>query len=179
MNEGGGKINIDELKLKEYQPVSYMSGQGESGGKVKKIRKPRIKKLKETIDENIKKAQIKVENIGAGLTGGKKKVINRKIPKKNFFMEGGLLFNNPIVEVPVQKHDYKLLERPIGGGLTGGLDLTQSKEPKMKKEKEPKIVKSSSSIMKRADIVKKIMKEKGLKMIDASRFVKENGLFKK
>jgi hypothetical protein len=32
--------------------------------------------------------------------------------------------------------------------------------------------------MKRAEIVKKIMKEKGLKMIEASKYVKEKGLYK-
>ena len=31
--------------------------------------------------------------------------------------------------------------------------------------------------MKRADIVKKIMEEKGLKMIDASKYVKANNLY--
>lgn len=31
--------------------------------------------------------------------------------------------------------------------------------------------------MKRSEIVKKIMKEKGLKMIEASKYVKENNLY--
>jgi hypothetical protein len=32
--------------------------------------------------------------------------------------------------------------------------------------------------MKRAEIVKKIMKEKNMKMIEASKYVKENNLYK-
>jgi hypothetical protein len=41
----------------------------------------------------------------------------------------------------------------------------------------PKKVKGKKSISDRAKIVKQIMQEKGLKMIEASKYVKEHGLF--
>jgi hypothetical protein len=36
---------------------------------------------------------------------------------------------------------------------------------------------TGKKINKRAEVVKKIMKEKGLKMIEASKYVKENNLY--
>lgn len=54
------------------------------------------------------------------------------------------------------------------------------KEPKAPKEpKEGGRRKSSGKVNKRAEIVKSVMKDMGLKMTDASKYVKEKGLYKK
>jgi hypothetical protein len=58
------------------------------------------------------------------------------------------------------------LERPIGGAKV-----------KVKLIKKPVV--DTVVGVKRSDIVKKVMKDKGLSMIEASKYVKSNGLYKK
>jgi hypothetical protein len=72
--------------------------------------------------------------------------------------------------------------RKAGGAKTAGVGTYTKtpKEPKAKKEpKEGGRRKSSGKVNERAKIVKDIMKEMGLKMTDASKYVKEKGLYKK
>jgi hypothetical protein len=74
-----------------------------------------------------------------------------------------------------------------GGMFMGMNDKRDDEEKKDDAKKAQKTVKktvkkvfggkASASRAKRAEIVKKIMKEKGMKMTDASRFVKENNLY--
>lgn len=47
-----------------------------------------------------------------------------------------------------------------------------------KKKKEKRVVGAGDGRRKRADVVRKVMAEKGMKMIEASKYVKEHGLYK-
>lgn len=58
--------------------------------------------------------------------------------------------------VPQKVVEYSVMKPVIGGGKSGGADGRK----------------------KRAEIVKKVMKEKGMKMIEASAYVKQHGLYK-
>ena len=59
-------------------------------------------------------------------------------------------------DIPQKVVEYSVMKPVIGGGKSGGADGRK----------------------KRAEIVKKVMKEKGLKMIEASAYVKQHGLYK-
>jgi hypothetical protein len=60
-----------------------------------------------------------------------------------------------------------------GKNLAGMTDKRAEMEPKIEAK-----MGAGDGRKKRAEIVKKVMKEKGLKMIEASKFVKEHGLYK-
>jgi hypothetical protein len=61
---------------------------------------------------------------------------------------------------------------PIVSNLAGMLGLGKGKKAKRE-------VGEHDGRRKRAEVVRKVMAEKGMKMIDASRYVKEHGLYKK
>ena len=59
---------------------------------------------------------------------------------------------------------------PIVSDVAGMFGLGEGKKPK-------RVVGAGDGRRKRAEIVKKVMREKGMKMIDASKYVKEHGLY--
>jgi hypothetical protein len=62
-----------------------------------------------------------------------------------------------------------MTDRTIGGGASGGKNLSGMTDHSM----------SGDGRKARAEIVKRIMKERGVKMIEASRIVKSENLYKK
>lgn len=76
----------------------------------------------------------------------------------------------------------------IKGGLPDPLEyqkmrekITGKKEPMVaygKPKKEKRVVGAGDGRRKRAEVVRKVMAEKGMKMIEASKYVKEHGLYK-
>jgi hypothetical protein len=76
-----------------------------------------------------------------------------------------------------------ILPRKEAGIVEGGADITHDEmmalESVAKKHKKPKrVVGAGDGRRKRADIVKKVMADKGMSMIEASKYVKEHGLYK-
>ena len=70
------------------------------------------------------------------------------------------------------------VEAPIeGSGMTGAYEGQGQGRRKTKQQK--RMVGGNDGRRKRADIVKRIMKEKGLKMIEASKYVKQHNLYTK
>lgn len=87
-----------------------------------------------------------------------------------------------------KKHEKGLMSgkgRMVGAGTgagTGGSEITSGEAAALesvvkKHKKEKRIVGAGDGRRKRAEIVKKVMAEKGMKMIDASKYVKEHGLY--
>lgn len=91
------------------------------------------------------------------------------------------------------------MQRVIGGGLSDAqlkAKLTElygsgllnevleevrhkeAKKPRRKRSESPKAAAKPDARKARAEVVKRVMHEKGLKMIEASRYVKEHGLYK-
>jgi hypothetical protein len=70
------------------------------------------------------------------------------------------------------KRDHTVLNRH------GGLTAEQVKQGYVRPKKGKGKVGAGDGRKKRAEIVKRIMKEKGMKMIDASKYVKEHNLYK-
>ena len=71
----------------------------------------------------------------------------------------------------VAKHALSEKNTGVKGGKRG-------RPKKAEADKKPKAVKGQKGGREaRAEIVKKVMKEKGLKMIQASKYVKEHGLY--
>jgi len=64
-----------------------------------------------------------------------------------------------------------------GGSMTGAYDGQGKRKAVMRGGMTQRIV--GAGVRKRAEIVKKVMKEKGCSMIEASRYVKAHGLYKK
>jgi hypothetical protein len=89
----------------------------------------------------------------------------------------------------VKKHEGKGMKggmaRMVGSGeLTihhsGGMEMESEEECEMPSPKAPKkkrVVGATDGRRKRAEIVRKVMAEKGMKMIEASKYVKEHGLY--
>lgn len=83
-------------------------------------------------------------------------------------MSGGAITTTKIEDV--KNYSKKMTEAGISGGAKKMKKVKEMKvEVKVEKMEKPK--------MKRSDIVKQIMKEKGLKMIEASKYVKDNKLY--
>jgi coproporphyrinogen III oxidase-like Fe-S oxidoreductase len=60
-----------------------------------------------------------------------------------------------------------------------GCDSDSDDEMKGKGKKAKRMVSESDGRRKRAEVVRRVMAEKGMKMIEASKYVKEHGLYKK
>lgn len=78
-----------------------------------------------------------------------------------------------------------LFKKDMKGAGTGGMMDFRMKEPNMMPlynsprhpPKMERVVGAGDGRMKRAEIVKRVMKEKGLSMIDASKYVKEHSMY--
>ena len=78
----------------------------------------------------------------------------------------------------VKKHDKGMSG---AGRMVGAGEMESESEGEMESPKAPakkkRMVSASDGRRKRAEIVRKVMKEKGMKMIEASKYVKEHGLY--
>ena len=85
----------------------------------------------------------------------------------------------------VKKHEGKGMSgagRMVGAGRAvgaGKMEMESESEGEMESPKAPKkrMVSATDGRRKRAEIVRRVMKEKGMKMIEASKYVKEHGLY--
>jgi hypothetical protein len=86
----------------------------------------------------------------------------------------------------VKKHEGKGMSgagRMVGAGRAvgaGKMEMESESECEMESPKAPKkrrVVGAGDGRRKRAEIVRRVMKEKGMKMIEASKYVKEHGLY--
>jgi len=168
-----GKGFLSDLGIPVVSNIAGMFGLG----KGEKLFVSRMKKKREAGKELSEKERARVEQMG-----------------KDNKLEGGFLqFLLPAL-APVAG---QLLGKVLGNGKSGGRKKkmvggttintveTLKSTPKMQQTHPvPKAQMPSSTMSggkggksKRAEIVKKIMKEKGLKLIEASRFVKEHNLY--
>jgi hypothetical protein len=112
--------------------------------------------------------------VGSGMSGGKKRGRPKKAKKEdeNVVMDMGMEFSEDMMPVKSKRG------RPKKGGAVVRKDVVVG-------GMLPKSGMKSSNMSgggarsKRAEIVKKIMKERGVKMIEASKIVKKEGLYKK
>jgi hypothetical protein len=72
----------------------------------------------------------------------------------------------------LQNAAASMVEKQLGLGITGG----KKKAGRPKKEKQPKQRKVNSKMANRSKLVKKIMNEKGVSMIEASKLIKQHNL---
>lgn len=86
-------------------------------------------------------------------------------------MERGELKPNPLANI-----GYARLPPPREGKTAEEFAAMAKKMGKGKKEK--RVVGAGDGRRKRAEVVRKVMAEKGMKMIEASKYVKEHGLYK-
>jgi hypothetical protein len=78
----------------------------------------------------------------------------------------------------VKKHEGKGMSG--AGRMVGAGEMESESEGEMESPKAPKkrrVVGAGDGRRKRAEIVRKVMKEKGMKMIEASKYVKAHGLY--
>ena len=101
-------------------------------------------------------------------------------------MQGDGFLSDLIGSVPILGSVAGPLAKSIGLGKTGGkkyvLNKTQGGRVQMLADGKIGFGKTGAGItggVKRSDIVKKVMNEKGLSMIQASKYVKDNNLYKK
>ena len=138
---------------------------------------------------------------GAGVTGGKKKSVLKSIGK--FVADAGkkvakvakAVYNDPAFQ-PVKAYGKELARDELRNvvsqispqtGVLGNMALQVAAKKadeaiagagrKKRAPKAPKAAGASDGRAKRAEIVKKVMKEQGLKMIEASKYVKAHGLY--
>jgi hypothetical protein len=100
-------------------------------------------------------------------------------------MDGGMSFSEMMKKQSGINNDHS---HNIKGGLPDPLEyqkmrekMTGKKEPMVaygKPKKEKRVVGAGDGRRKRAEVVRKVMAEKGMKMIEASKYVKEHGLYK-
>jgi hypothetical protein len=85
--------------------------------------------------------------------------------------------NMPASMMGAAKKRGRPSKKKVGGDIISTLARVANIVKGGKKAKAPKGGKvKSGKLAKRAVLVKKIMKEKGLKMIDASKYIKQNNL---
>lgn len=72
------------------------------------------------------------------------------------------------------------LSRPIGGGLSSGVkEFIKEMKSDIKQVGGSKPSKTGSDFIKRTEIVKDVMKKRGVSLMEASSIVKKEGLYKK
>jgi len=131
---------------------------------------------------------------GCGMSGGAKEIVGDKqhdlLAMPSIVLANGIPPQSQLrgsyggSKKSVKEEVMKAVEKKLKGGknLSGmtdkRADMSGGKNLSGMTDKRG-IIGAGDGRKKRAEIVKRIMKEKGLKLIDASRFVKEHNLYKK
>ena len=151
-----GGLPLKEFKSNVKGGAYSMTGKGFDDFK-KKLGKMSIADVKSYVGLGKRKA------VGSGMSGGG--------------MSGGTILGNPDPHVGSGMNP---VERKVGGRQLVPTQLlpSSSMSGQGKAESKPKR-QASSSLKSRAEVVKRLMKERGISMIEASKTVKAEGLWKK
>ena len=183
---GGGGTAAATLYDLGYEPTNGVTGSGEPEAKPRRkyVRKtplppeaPTVETVGEVVGEGLDRA------VGGSHCAGGKRTRKKKEPP------------TPPPEPPAETGAGVSAGGVSAGGVSAGGVSAGSKKPRKKKEvpaaavieaaapappaEAPAVKGAGRGKSERAAIVSRIMKEKGLKLIEASKYVKEHGLYKK
>lgn len=121
--------------------------------------------------------------LGAGeMTKGAHDQLKKMMKNHSSGMEGsgrcvGAGTGGRMVPVPYGRPQKPVMELMEGRGKESESDEEEAPMVAKKAKKVKRAVGAEDGRRKRAEVVRKVMKEKGMKMIEASKYVKEHGLY--
>jgi hypothetical protein len=146
------------------------------GDKKKYVEEQRKKLGKDKKEEPKKKGGFFKQTVRA--TRGEQKVMKPQAQMNASTMSG---FGKPTKAPKKAKKEKVVPEAQMNGsdmsGMGSGASPDSNRVAKAPKEKKSRKGQGSGKPNKRAEIVRKVMKEKGMSMIEASKYVKANGLY--